>query len=203
MTRRHRRHWPVWGSALLAAVLTAWLIGFVMFLRDLPQPVPLEAARAAPTDGIVVLTGGADRIERGYALLAAGAGRALLISGVAEAVGPENLPGADQLRPELWACCVTLDRAAVDTRGNARETAAWANRLDLSSLRLVTAHYHMPRTLLEMRTQLPGHALIADPVVPAVFAASGAWGGLRLAPLMLREYNKLILTWLRIQLPLP
>ncbi len=62
---------------LLALSLLGWMLGFVWFAVFLPQP--LDGRR---TDAIVVLTGGAGRIDRGIALLEDKAAKRMLISGV-------------------------------------------------------------------------------------------------------------------------
>jgi hypothetical protein len=74
--------------AFAAAALAAlWLGGFIWFAHDAVQvpPVPPVA------DGIVALTGGADRVATAILLLRDGRGRLLLISGVG--------PGAEMAKP--------------------------------------------------------------------------------------------------------
>jgi DUF218 domain len=100
------------------------------------------------------------------------------------------------LPPELAesvAGRVTLGHAAASTRGNAAEIAAWARERDIGSVRVVTAGYHMPRALLELRRALPGAALLAHPVVPAALRAPT---GPRVWRLLVGEYSKLIGAWL-------
>ena len=73
------------------------------------------------------------------------------------------------------------------------ETAAWARAVGVRSLRVVTAGYHMPRALLELRRTLPGVDLVPHAVVPATLRAPGAlrrpmtWG------LLLGEYGRYLL----------
>jgi uncharacterized SAM-binding protein YcdF (DUF218 family) len=113
-----------------------------------------------------VLTGGARRVEAGLALLAAEPQARLIVSGVGretEWADLARLAGAD---PALGPR-VTLGRAAASTRGNAAEIAAWARANRLGRLRIVTADYHMPRALLELRRALPEAVLLADPVAAA------------------------------------
>ena len=49
----------------------AWVTGFVLFTATLPDATPLAVA----TDGVVVLTGGPNRIDRGLEILKAGKSR--------------------------------------------------------------------------------------------------------------------------------
>jgi uncharacterized SAM-binding protein YcdF (DUF218 family) len=135
---------------LLATLLLAWLFGFVAFALTLPQPAP-DARR---TDAIVVLTGSAGRIERGLALLRAGRGDALLVSGVDRDVRPAEFAAQFNVSRALMKCCVTLGREAIDTRSNAIETSGWLARRHDRSARLITADWHMRRARYELARQL-------------------------------------------------
>ncbi len=95
------------------------------FLWFLDHVSPNEIALAEKADGIVVLTGGASRIEDAIELLARGNGQRLLISGV----NPLDQRAREiaQLRPEhekIIACCVDLDRTAVNTIDQCHRDAA-------------------------------------------------------------------------------
>lgn len=154
-----------WLRRLIVPVLGALAFagGFVWFLGEAERPgiVPRHA------DGIVVLTGGADRIETGLRLLAAGRADRLLISGVhgAELADLIRRAGLD-LAPVTGR--VTLGRMATSTRTNAHETADWNRAHQASSLIIVTAGFHMPRALVELRRALPGVTLHRAPVLTGV-----------------------------------
>ncbi len=62
---------------LFATLVLLWALGFALFAVSLPGPAGDET-----TDGIVVLTGGPGRVQRGLKLLAAGRARRMLVSGV-------------------------------------------------------------------------------------------------------------------------
>ncbi len=156
------------GVPLLLCVLLA--AGFARFL-DRTQTGGVPPPRA---DGIVVLTGGADRIATALKLLAEGRGRILLVSGVggeAEFADLARQAGAD---PELGSR-VTLGRAAASTYGNAQETASWARAHHLGSLIVVTAYYHMPRALAELARALPEVRLLPVAVQPPSLHGAIAW----------------------------
>ena len=146
---------------LPAGLVMAWLAGFVWFVHAAWRP-PVMPPRS---DGIVVLTGGADRVAAGLRLLEAGSADRLLISGVGRAAEfPElaHRAGVDRaLAPR-----VILGRAASDTRGNAAETSDWVAEHRIASLIVVTAGYHMPRALAELRQRLPNVRLIPVTVQP-------------------------------------
>src|SRR5690606_30485275 len=145
-------------GVLVTSVFSLWLGGLILFVGQIPQAVdgPTDS-----TDAIVVLTGGSDRVQEGLRLIAENRARKLFISGVHEGVNltallqsmaqiSETMPA-----PEQIACCVVLGHSADDTEGNARETASWMAAQNFRSLRLVTADYHMPRSLLEFRRAMP------------------------------------------------
>jgi uncharacterized SAM-binding protein YcdF (DUF218 family) len=195
MTRRPwaRRRRAALGAAALLAVPVLPVAGFLWFLRAAAMP-PVGPERRA--EGIAVLTGGAERVETGLRLLQADGAARLIVSGVGRNATLADLVRGAGLSPELAesvAGRVTLGHAAASTRGNAAEIAAWARERDIGSVRVVTAGYHMPRALLELRRALPGAALLAHPVVPAALRAPA---GPRVWRLLVGEYSKLIGAWL-------
>lgn len=163
----------------LSSILLLWMLGFIWFAIFLPQPAELDS-----TDGVVVLTGGPKRIDRGLEILEKKKARRMLISGVDLDVKPAEL-AAEYKRPmKLFNCCIDLGFRAVDTRSNALETARWVARNKVKSLRVVTHDWHMRRGLLELKIALPDDVEIlpdAVPTKPSFYV-------------LFREYNKY---WLR------
>src|SRR4051812_33209513 len=109
-------------AAALLLLLAVWLGGFVWFVGS---SLWVKTDRTAPTDAIVVLTGGKMRLETGLALLQAGKAAKLFISGVNPAVDQETLLRAFGPAAKREACCIVLGHAADNTVGNALETAIW------------------------------------------------------------------------------
>jgi uncharacterized SAM-binding protein YcdF (DUF218 family) len=147
-------------SRAIAFLLLLYVLGYAAFAVLLPRPASDEQ-----TDAVVVLTGGANRMERGLDLLKRGRAKRMLVSGVARTVRPgelaERYPGHDN----LFGCCIDLGREAVDTRSNAEEVSRWMAKNKLSSLRLVTTDWHMPRARFELSRRLGGHVdVIGDAV---------------------------------------
>jgi uncharacterized SAM-binding protein YcdF (DUF218 family) len=140
----------------------AWCLGFAWFVQHVHRPY--EPPPSA--DGIVVLTGGADRIQTALHLLQENRARLLLVSGAGAGVDFADLAHLSGLHAAPLAGRVTLGHAATSTRGNALETAAWVARYNIQSLIVVTAFYHMPRALTELRRVLTGVALYPMPVQP-------------------------------------
>ncbi|ARS28844.1 YdcF family protein [Sphingomonas sp. KC8] len=148
-------------ARLFAAGLLVWMLGFAWFAIAIPGP-----ADDRVTDGIVVLTGGPGRVQRGLVLLEKGKARRLLVSGTDRRVRPRELAAVYGVSGKLVDCCVDLGNDAVDTRSNAQETAAWVDRHGYKSVRLVTTDWHMRRARFELSRELPpGVTILADSVV--------------------------------------
>jgi len=182
--------------ALLAILLAgaAYGGGLVWFAQAIPRA---ETADLAETDAIVVLTGGAARVATGLELLRAGRARQLFVSGVHRGVDVQELLRVQRQSPEAVACCIELGHSAESTEGNARETASWIARTGHRSLRLVTASYHMPRSLFEFRRALPDTRIVPHPVLPESFRRAAWWARTGSLRLVLGEYHKLLAALLR------
>jgi len=131
------------------AICSLWLAGLIWFAAP-----PADDPVAAPTDAIVVLTGGSLRLQTGIDLLREGKGQELFVSGVNQQVDLEDLLGSAGGVPDWATCCIAIGHNADNTFGNAQETARWIRSQGFRSLRLVTAWYHMPRSLLEFNRAL-------------------------------------------------
>lgn len=142
------------------AVVVLYAIGFSVFVANLPAP---RIGAAASADAIVALTGQGGRLAPAVTLLEQGNGRRLLITGVNTINSKHDLKLL--LRGgEAFDCCADLGFAALDTRGNAAEAARWARDHHYGSLIVVTANYHMPRSLVEFGAQMPEVKLVPYPV---------------------------------------
>ncbi|WP_428485087.1 YdcF family protein [Rhodopila sp.] len=154
-----------------AAVVGAlcWGAGFIWFLQLTARP----AAPPPPhVDGVVALTGGAGRVELALHLLATGQADKLLVSGIGGSADLPTLARLARIDVSALAPSITLGRYAASTQGNAVEAAAWAAQNRIRTIIVVTAAYHMPRALAELRQALPLVRLYPLPVEPAL--ASGA-----------------------------
>lgn len=147
-------------SRALSFLLLAYVLGYALFVVLLPGP-----ADDRRTDAIVVLTGGAKRLERGLDLLERGRAERMLVSGVERTVRPVELATRYDASQKLFDCCIDLGREAVDTRSNAGETGRWLERRRFKSVRLVTTDWHMPRARFELAREVgDGVELIGDAV---------------------------------------
>ena len=162
----------------VSLMLIAWVLGFAWFGAFLPQPLD-----GRTTDAIVVLTGGAGRIDRGLLLLKDGAAKRMLISGVDRSVRPVELAQRYKAPMPMFDCCVTLGREAIDTRSNALETARWLDRRNFHTVRLITTDWHMRRAALELRQTLPRDVVLVYDAVPSRPSLA----------VLFKEYNKYLL----------
>jgi uncharacterized SAM-binding protein YcdF (DUF218 family) len=149
---------------LVFFVIAAWFAGLVGFSAAVwsaspPDPIP-------KADGIVALTGGDGRVSEAMALLAAKDAPALLISGAGRGTYLGDFTADDSAAATHYAGAITIGHIAATTRGNALETAAWAQSRHMRTLLIVTADYHMPRAIFVIGQRLPGVALIGVPVTP-------------------------------------
>ena len=149
---------PLLGFCL--AVVALYASGFSVFVASLPSP---RVGPAASADAIVALTGQGGRLAPAVTLLEQGNGRRLLITGVNTINSKHDLKVLLH-GGEAFDCCADLGFAALDTRGNAAEAARWARAHHYGSLIVVTANYHMPRSLVEFGAQMPEVKLVPYPV---------------------------------------
>ncbi|WP_068310757.1 YdcF family protein [Polycladidibacter hongkongensis] len=180
-----------------AVFFSALLIDFSLYLRVVTKG---DGDTTSNADGIVVLTGGRERIQHALTMLVAGQGKRLLISGVHPATEVGQLAKLTAHRPELFSCCVDLDRDALDTVGNAVSSARWAKEHDYKSLIVVTSAYHMPRALIEFKRKLPYMELVPSPVYHHRLELSQWFRSSEIAGVLLNEYGKYVLARLRMSL---
>ena len=122
----------------------------------------------------------------------------LLISGVHPVTTRKQIARMTSADMPLFDCCVDLDRLALNTAGNATETAAWVRSHDFRSLLLVTSAYHLPRAQVELAEVLPDVKLLSYPVYPAGLDLKSWYLSPRTVLLLMREYVKYTLARLRI-----
>lgn len=180
-----------------AAALALLAVGFVAFVG-----FALTERRPSwqPADGIVVLTGGEDRIAVAIGLLNQGIGKRLLITGVNPRTSAAAIGRQTGQRGDLFRCCIDIGRAANDTVGNAEETRDWVRARGFASLVVVTSSYHMPRALCEFARAMPGVTLNAYPVVSRHLRQHPLWRSPATLKLLASEYLKLLASATRLGL---
>lgn len=187
MTRKHSRLVRrLWQATLLT--LAIWVTGLAVFAFTLPAARSINDLPTA--DGIVVLTGGGGRLNTGLDLLVQKKGSRLLVSGVHHSVPKKDLRNLTNAPDHLFQCCVDLDRASANTADNARKSAEWARDNAFKSLYLVTADYHMRRSVLLLEEALPDCEILPHPVNASISLQG-----------MVIEYSKFVVTYAQSVLP--
>jgi uncharacterized SAM-binding protein YcdF (DUF218 family) len=176
----------------VAALVVLYVAGFVVFVTNLPAPKPAPK----PAQGIVALTGGDERVTAAVNLLETNNGQRLLISGVHPKTTKDELKRLAH-GGKRFDCCADLGYAAENTRGNAEEAAGWARAHRFKSLIVVTASYHMPRSLTEFQAAMPGVRLEPYPVEPEDIDLQGWWHDTRALRVLQGEYAKYLASTLR------
>ncbi len=171
-----------------------WLLGWMWFAASVVTMKP--QAVDTRTDAIIVLTGGDKRVNTGLDLLAAGKAEFLFISGVNPQVKPEELIALWKGDHAKVLSHITLGYTANSTASNATESQEWIKKNGIKSVRLVTANYHMTRSMLMFHKAMPELEIIRHPVTPSDFQP---WKE-QFWPLTFSEYNKVLATWLRLDL---
>ncbi len=171
-----------------------WGAGWLWFAASVASMKPLDAN--LKTDAIVVLTGGEKRVDTGLDLLAEKKADYLFISGVNAKVKPSELVALWGKDGSELLDKIVLGYTADNTAANAIESQEWVRKNNIKSIRLVTANYHMTRSILNFKKALPDVSIYKHPVIPADFKP---WTQ-KFWPLTFSEYNKVLATWLRFDL---
>jgi len=191
-------------NLLVLVVLVVFLIvgvtagSFLRFSNDVVSLTPPEEVTEA--DGIVVLTGGGQRIDQALRLLDEGVAKRLLISGVNPATTGEQIQKLTSTEPALFKCCVDIGHDAIDTRGNANEAADWIDEKGYRTIVVVTSNYHMPRSLLELAKVNSETRFIPYPVVSRDFSQPDWLREPAVLRMLASEYGKYIVARLRHQI---
>ena len=173
--------------ALTGLAVALFIFGFIVFASHAMREVRVPTARA---DGIVVLTGGEQRIEEAARLLSEGRADRLLISGVNMRNSKDDLRRIVRIDNRLFDCCVDLGYTARDTIGNASETRRWAEARRYRRLIVVTSSFHMPRSLVELSRALPQAELVPYPVLARHYRGERWWLNPEMARKLFTEYLK-------------
>lgn len=181
-------------ATALMTLCLIWVLGWLWFAASVVSMKPDDDW--VKTDAIIVLTGGGNRVNTGLDLLAADKAQYLFISGVNAQVKPAELIGLWKGDHAKVLPRMILGYAAADTASNAIESQEWILKNNIKTVRLVTANYHMARSMLMFHEQVPDVTIYRHPVIPDDFEpwSRGFW------VLTFSEYNKMLATWLRLDL---
>lgn len=185
----------------IACVVVAFMLAsFQHFVLTLPHG-ETDFTKLDRTDGIVVTTGGQQRLVEGLNLLISGTTDKLLVSGVGKGVNKAVLAQELNLNGQqanALFCCVELEYGALDTRGNALAARAWIDLNGLDSIRLVTANYHMPRAEIVFSRAMPNVDIHQWAVSPHALDVERWWQDPTIIRLLTREYAKYVAEIVRL-----
>ncbi len=168
----------------------AWLVGLCMFAYTINH---FQTDTKTHTQAIVVLTGGRNRISEAVKLLNQGLADKLFISGVEKNTSLHDISESQDITlPEQK---IALEKKSTNTIENAIETQAWLRQNNISSIRLVTSNYHLPRSMQEFQYQNSHLNIVPHPVF-SEHVAKEWWTKTRSFCLIASEYNKFLYVWL-------
>jgi uncharacterized SAM-binding protein YcdF (DUF218 family) len=173
----------------LLIVITLWCSGFLYFIYYVQN----INNNIGPASAIVVLTGGAGRIDKGIELLLEHRAPRMLISGVGKNT---NLYALDEVSKQFDKGIIESLKDKIDlgykadtTRNNAYETKEWLTKHNIDNFILVTSDYHMPRSLIKFKSIMPEYKIYKSPVEFNGFTTGDI---MKKYKLYFLEYNKLI-----------
>ena len=189
-------------AIFVAFVITATLLSFLWFLSLIPRDAGISEFKKV--NSIIVLTGGSNRIDSGMLLLKRGLADNLFVSGVERGITINKMLRAsgfsdaeimemDDVREKIF-----IGYEADDTKSNAKEVKAWLEKRKKDSIYLVTANYHMPRSLLIFTENLPQTEIIPYPVFPENFHINGWLMHGKSREIVIGEYMKYMNTMFKM-----
>lgn len=177
--------------------LILWFAGFLAFTRII-YSFPID--RQTKTEAIIVLTGGRNRIAEAVHLLNEGKADKLLISGVDKDTSLQELSKRKDITIKTNRE-IHLDKQSKNTIQNAIETHKWLEQNKISSIRLVTSNYHIPRSLEEFTAQDQDLKIVIHPVF-SDYVVKEWWKKWRSFWVLAAEYNKFIYVYVTKRLHL-
>jgi uncharacterized SAM-binding protein YcdF (DUF218 family) len=175
-------------------MLAMWICGLIYFVKTIPTQA---ADVTSVTDGIVILTGGSNRLDASLKLLNESKAKKLLISGVGSESNLASVLMLSGSLPDNIAELlgnIDLGYEAKNTMGNAEEASRWVRKNNYQSIRLVTANYHMNRSLAEFKKSMPDINIVEHPVYPSEFILKNWWRHGPTKRLLILEYNKYLIS---------
>ncbi|MBO7257757.1 MAG: YdcF family protein [Alphaproteobacteria bacterium] len=120
------------------------------------------------------------------------------MSGVGKNISLDNIQKTQNLTfPE--SANINIGHLASNTIGNAKETQIWVKENHINSIRLVTSNYHIYRSMIEFREQIPNLKIIPHPVFSENIEKKW-WTSWQTCSLIFKEYNKLLYAYIRTKI---
>ena len=143
--------------------------------------------------GVIVLTGGKMRIEKGMEIMQKGYAEKMFISGVFMPSEIQMKFKIEKTKKDLLECCISFGEEAKNTIENAAEADQWLRKNpEITKVILITSYYHLPRSILIFEKKLRSNPEIY--AVPAVEKVNLLEQPLFHLKLVSSEYFKVIYT---------
>lgn len=169
--------------------IALWLLGFGVYLYQIYHfPIP-----STDVTSIAVLTGGQERIKEGISLLDKHPEASFLISGVYTI---KNLK--EVAKYSSYANQIDLGFEATTTEQNAQEIKKWNTKKKAKRIHVVTSHYHMNRSLLELEYAMPEVSFVPYSIISHQFRDLRWVSRPRNLHLLFKEYNKFLIVYVEI-----
>lgn len=186
--------------SILISIILAGFIWWIIFLFNiLPKNYYSKTFPDSSYDtGIVVLTGGKMRIERGMEILQKGYAEKMFISGVFMPSEIETKFRIEKSKKDLLDCCINFGAKAKNTIENAVEVNQWlSDNSEIIKIILITSYYHLPRSILMFEKKIDRNLEVFP--VPAVEKVNLLEQPFFHIKLITSEYFKVIYTLLFVK----
>ena len=186
-------------SFFLLSLVAGFLWWTLQLINTFPKKLyPINPSQKSQNIGIVVLTGGKNRIEKGVDLLSKGYGDKLLISGVFMPSEIEAKFSLEKEKNELFKCCVSFDQKSRNTLETSQEVDKWLNQnKNIRSIILVCSYYHLPRSIMIFEKKIRSNVKVyPKPAIQNINFRNQFFFHLKL---IISEYFKVIYTILFIR----
>ena len=185
---------------ILISIILVGFIWWIIFLFNiLPKNYYSKTFPDSSYDtGIVVLTGGKMRIERGMEILQKGYAEKMFISGVFMPSEIETKFRIEKSKKDLLDCCINFGAEAKNTIENAVEVNQWlSDNSEIIKIILITSYYHLPRSILMFEKKIDRNLEVFP--VPAVEKVNLLEQPFFHIKLITSEYFKVIYTLLFVK----
>ena len=136
---------------LISILLLAWCGFFIFFLYQIHIFSTADKSDISRVEAVIVLTGGAGRIEKSLNLFSLIDARKVLISGVDKRVKLNDIIEqfhSKEIMTNINKDSIVLGYVAQDTESNVMETNIFMQLNGYKSCVLVTSSYHLPRSMM-------------------------------------------------------
>ena len=142
---------------IFSLTLLFLIYSFVTFLKKIQYD---NVNYNYQTDGIAVLTGGKGRINLGLELFNENRNLQLIISGVDKKVSEKSIIPNNQNNKNN----ITIDKVSQSTYQNAKIINRWISKNKLQNVTIITSYYHMPRSMILIKSFTSNINFYAYPV---------------------------------------